>query len=131
MTFGLDLACLDDLDPAGTELDPESFESVVQEILHRLDMARGTLVSDDENAGLSLSDWSSRELTANELAALPGAIQAEMLKARPRVQAVAVTVNQLDGFSLRLSAVVTLASGKVFPLTVDVTKAGLALVGAT
>jgi hypothetical protein len=131
VTFGLDLACLDDLDPAGTELDPESFESVVQEILHRLDMARGTLVSDDENAGLSLSDWSSRELTANELAALPGAIQAEMLKARPRVQAVAVTVNQLDGFSLRLSAVVTLASGKVFPLTVDVTKAGLALVGAT
>lgn len=127
MVFGLDLKCGYDLDPAGFELDPESPESVAQEILHRLDMRRGTLVYDDENAGLPLSQYSSKGFTPEDLAALPGAIRAEILKARPRVIDAEIAVSVVGQNALRVAISVTLSSRKTFPLVIEITKAGAAI----
>lgn len=129
--FGLDLVCGADLDPNGRELAEDSIESVVQEILHRLDMRRGTLVHDDPTAGFPLASMSSRELTPADQAAIPAQVRAECLKASPRLASVTVRPLESARDRIRLSIAGTLANGRTFELTTDVTRAGLLLLGST
>lgn len=77
--YGRDLVCIDDLDPRGTETDPNSLAALAQDLYHRL-ATRRTLLPDDPDYGNDLLELLSRGATQTDLLAMAGAISAEMRK---------------------------------------------------
>lgn len=71
--YGLDLSCVDDLDPRGVEVS--GLTALGQALMRRLDTPSGALVDDDEgDYGLELVAELSAGRSAAEVAALPARI---------------------------------------------------------
>lgn len=71
--YGLDLSCVDDLDPRGVEVS--GLTALGQSLMRRLDTPSGSIVDDDEgDYGLELVAELSTGRTAAEVASLPARI---------------------------------------------------------
>lgn len=88
--YGRDLLCVDDLDPRAKETDPNSLESLSQDLYHRVSTARGQM-PDDADYGIDLVGLLHRPTTQTELLAMAGEVSAECRK-DDRVSDVETTV---------------------------------------
>jgi hypothetical protein len=95
---------------------------LAQAAMMRLDTKKGTLWTAPDY-GLSLSDYVEKGITADELARIPGDIQAELEKDE-RVEGVIVTATTTrqsgGGYALILDIRITPSGGTSFSMTVSV-----------
>jgi hypothetical protein len=128
--FGLDLSCVDDLDPRGVEV--EGYDLMREWCLRVLDTPEGSLVDDEDGIfGVGIVDMLSRGLTQDEIASIPGRIGAAYEQDERILKgSVSARVNfNLQTKALRISIRLSTAAGP-FALVVDATKAGVAFVKA-
>lgn len=74
--YGSDVSCESDVDPRWSEVTDDALV-LAEYCVRRLDTPSG--LPDDDNWGLSLSDYCNRPTTRRELDALEGAIVAELV----------------------------------------------------
>jgi len=73
--FGLDLACVEDLDPAGREVS--GFVMMIQWAFRVLDTQPGSLVDDEDGVfGFGLRDLISKGITQDDIDGIPGRLAA-------------------------------------------------------
>jgi hypothetical protein len=100
-TYGHDLSCVTDLDPAMLETD--GVHALTQAIARRLITARGSLI-DDPNYGTNLPGYLNDDLSPADLANIQALVNAECIK---------------DERVYSATSIVTLANG-VFTVTVAI-----------
>lgn len=88
--YGRDLVCIDDLDPRAKETDPNSLETLAQDLYHRVSTSRGQM-PDDPDYGIDLIEFLHRPTTTTELLAMAGVVSGECRK-DDRVSDVETTV---------------------------------------
>jgi hypothetical protein len=124
--YGGDISCEADVDPRWREVADDALV-LAQHCARRLDTPSG--LPDDDNWGLSLSDYCNRPTTRRELDALEGSIVAELVdddridEARAAVEASADCATLT--VSLRIVPVDPLVGD--FSLTLSVSDAGVLL----
>lgn len=101
--FGSDLVCIDDIEIDARETDPNSNESLAQDLYHRIITARDN-IPDAPNFGLNIVRFLSSGATPEQLISFQGQIANEFKKDE-RVNAVSVVVT-LSVDTLRVSAIV-------------------------
>jgi hypothetical protein len=124
--YGCDISCESDIDPRMDEVD-ESALVLAQHCLRRLDTPTG--LPDDDDWGLSISDYCNRPTTRQELYALEGEIVAELVDDDRVDEVHAAVESSTDCFtltvSLRIVPLDPLADD--FSLTLSVSNAGVLL----
>jgi hypothetical protein len=103
--YGVDLICIDDLDPKLAETDPSSVFSLAQDLYHRAIENRGAVI-DDPDAGEHILSWLSQGTTNQELANRAGTLAAEFRK-DDRVADVTIEVELDNTKTLTVRAIVT------------------------
>lgn len=88
--YGVDLKCIDDLDPALADVDPFSRDGLAQDLYHRVTTRRGTL-PDDPDYGIDVFAFLHGPKTPVDLRACEGQIATEIQK-DDRVTDVSVAV---------------------------------------
>lgn len=88
--YGVDLVCVDDLTPQMRETNPNSVESISQDLYHRMTTFRGG-VGDDDDYGIDIVGMLHVGATAKVLRGVAGQIANELRK-EDRVTDIAVTV---------------------------------------
>ena len=102
--YGVDLKCIDDLDPALASTDPFSTETLAQDCYHRITTRRGTM-PDDPDYGIDILAFLHAPKTPGELRACEGQIATELQK-DDRVREASAVVT-FDGRKLSVSVRVT------------------------
>jgi hypothetical protein len=127
--YGVDLICTDDLTDRLDETDPDTIESLAQDLYHRITTPRGTL-PDDPDYGEDVRAYLSQGMTQRDLLSMAGRIASECEK-DDRVVKVEVTVIAPDLKTLNITIRVDpeLPNLKPFVLIVVVTS-GSALLEA-
>lgn len=104
--FGIDLVCVDDLDPKLVETRDDSIESLAQDLYHRVTTPRGA-VPDAGDFGEDLTAYASQALSPRDIQSIGGRVASECKK-DDRVALCEVVVDQPDGpGSLRVTISVT------------------------
>lgn len=98
---GVDLVCIDDIDPRFTETDPNDVAGLAQDLYHRLCTERGTL-PDDDDYGLDLRRYLSRPTDDASLLLSQTEIAAELEK-DDRVASAEVELTMLDPKTLSVA----------------------------
>lgn len=122
--FGVDLSCVDDLDPAMAEVS--GIEVLRQAIARRLMTPRGALWQ-DPNYGLDLRGYISKATDGAVLASLPGQVRLEILKDE-RIDSATVQVQRVTLFEIDMSVSCTCGLGP-FSLALSVSEAAVRLTG--
>lgn len=102
---GVDLVCLDDINPRLTETDPASVEAIAQDAYHAIITERGT-IADARDFGLGTAVLLSVGRTATDLLALGGRIDQELAK-DDRIASSATTCTLLGAEDLEISVAIT------------------------
>jgi len=117
LAYGVDLVCIDDIDPRLVELDPNSAASMAQDLYHRLATPRGQL-PDDPNYGYDLVGALHRAMTPSDRASIAGSASLELGK-DDRVARADCTLTQ-DGDTFTLSAEITPEDDTIAPFALIV-----------
>lgn len=117
--FGRDLdTSTGDIDPFGREVT--GLPALAQALAARLETPTGTLIDDDDgDYGFDLSGLLSEGMTPDEIAAIPGRIQAE-IEEDERVGRAIVKVARQTSESLQLAVAIVAASGPTFDLVLAI-----------
>lgn len=102
--YGRDLVCIDDLTPTLRETDPDTNESLAQDLYHRITTASGTL-PDDKDWGVDVRDYLSHALTYEGLLLIGSTLEGEIRK-DDRVRDVVATADGTPE-SLNIEIVIT------------------------
>jgi hypothetical protein len=118
---GVDLVCIDDLDPRMTETDPDSTESIAQDAYHRITTTRGTM-PDDEDYGRDVRQYLSGTADNAAILLAQGDLAREIAK-DDRVDDVQVNITVDGARSMRVQIVIEPANPALdsFEMVVTVT----------
>jgi hypothetical protein len=125
--YGVDLLCINDIDPRAREVGLLAKESLVQDIYHRLITKRGTLSEDDPNYGTDITSFLHAAMVPLTITRYQGQIEDECLK-DDRVAECEATISNITqrGFDVSI-AITPVDTGSVFKLQLAVTDAGALL----
>lgn len=117
--FGRDLdTSTGDIDPFGREVT--GLPALAQALAARLETPTGTLIDDDDgDYGYDLSGLLGEGMTPDEIAAIPGRVQAE-LEEDERVARATVKVVRQTSESMQLTVAVVASAGPVFDLVLSI-----------
>lgn len=110
--YGVDLVCIDDLDPALKETDPFDTATLAQDCYHRITTRRETL-PDDADFGIDIAAFLHAPKTPADLRGCEGQIITELQK-DDRVKEAGAAVS-FDGRKLSVSVRVTPADPDLGP----------------
>jgi hypothetical protein len=113
--FGVDLACIDDLDPRLSEVDPATTAGLAQDCYHRITTPRGS-VPDSPDYGIDLRSYLSKPTTQRNLLAMAADIVSEIRK-DDRVADALADVTATDPKTLAVVVRVTPADPDLLPFT--------------
>lgn len=126
--FGVDLVCVDDIDPTSASTDPFTVATLAQDAYHRLTTRRGTL-PDDPDFGIDVFEFLHGAKSPADLRACEGRATTELQK-DDRIHTATVTVTY-DALSRRLSISCAITPEdpalQVFDLIIAVTDGGALL----
>lgn len=127
--YGIDLVCVDDLDPLLVETEADSVFSIAQDSYHRLSTPRGTH-PDDPDLGLDIAEFLHRGTTQRDLLSYEGQIASELRK-DDRIESVGVVAELYQATSARIRFTITIAPAdpelRAFSLIVAVTDGAVLL----
>lgn len=103
--YGVDLVCIEDLDPHLAETRDDTVESLAQDLFHRITTPRGAIV-DDPDFGEDVLSYASQAMGPREIASVAGRLASECRK-DDRVASVVVDVVQPSVRELNVSIAVT------------------------
>jgi hypothetical protein len=128
--YGVDLVCIEDLDPALKVTNPFTTETLAQDCYHRITTRRGTL-PDDADFGIDIAAFLHAPKTPADLKACEGQIATELQKDDRVREAFAVVT--FDGRKLSVSVRVTPEDpdASPFSLIIAVTDGAILLLEVT
>lgn len=117
--WGVDLVCINDLDPALASTDPFSTATLAQDAYHRISTRRGTL-PDDPDYGIDVLAFLHASMTQSDFLSAAGQINTELGKDDRFLDVAATVTYDAARLQLNISVRITPVDPSLQPFTLIV-----------